>query len=304
MSGKYTLDLLFGSSIRTRPHFDTFLYLGVDALRTRTKYFQYLQRIEYDIQRKIKHHFKDVTLSTHEQIQLYQDPPEGFEKPRKVLESVFLEREKPELFTDTRTIISVLSPKQFAKLIALGAPVKDPTINPEHGEYSHRLQLQVLLLMKRELGIPDDLPMVELYKPLADSPLEVPESDEWFGKVTAWDYLFDRNEFAKPNLNSPFNTVDVFDASSPENLQKLIKVQYKNDLPLLSMFFDAREEKRKREDFTTPWKKNIAVSEYVAQKIYRTPFKDLRPEQKQQVLDLLANGGYFLPPKSPGIFHL
>ncbi|KIF61761.1 MULTISPECIES: LirA/MavJ family T4SS effector [Pseudomonas] len=301
MSGKYVLGGLFGTAFRQHQHFEGFLTSGVEALSKQAKYKQYLLKIESDLQQSVKLHFKDLTLKPVEQIELYTNPPVGFTKPKKVLDSVFRIKEQQERFTTPLTIFGVLSRKKFAELTDRGAPFKDPTINPEHGELSHRIQLQMLLQMKHDLDIPHDIPMVEHYKPLASSVIEVDPGDRWADVITAWDFLFDRNKVGQDFTNSPFNTVDPLDLTSPENLHEAITKLLKNELPVLSFLIETREQKRLREGFTASTKKYQNVANHIAMKWYGVPLEELPQSERSRIYQMIGNGVILDPNVKLGI---
>lgn len=290
MSSLYGLEVLFSSAARRGKHFEKFLLNGVDLLGTPSKYKPHLYKIEYELQRELKTHFKDMTLRSQEQIELYENPPSGFDKPKKIIDKVFKVKERQEQFSEPLTIFGVLSRKTFAELTERGAPFKDPTINLEHGEHSHRIQLQLLLQMREELGIPIDIPIVQHYKPLASVVLNGHPNDRWNDVITSWDFLFDRNQFGKDDVNSPFNTTSQMDLTSPENLHFSITKLYKNDLPVLSFLIESREQKRIQEGFTNPYHKYQNVARHVALKWYGMPLESLPQKVRTEIYEMISKG--------------
>jgi hypothetical protein len=145
--------------------------------------------------------------------------------------------------TPKAQMIMPLKADQFREQLTEKQPFKDPTIGPDHGEYTHRLQWY---LIAEGAGFKE--PAAEVYKHIGMVP--------WQGSVYTkdgannfglWDTLCDRQPIGAPGLPTPFPfyKADNLDFRCPEALLTwLCQPAQLQTYPLVASFLKARKEKR------------------------------------------------------------
>jgi hypothetical protein len=198
-------------------------------------------------------------------------------------------------------MIMPLKADQFRTQLQELRPFKDPTIGPDHGEYTHRLQWY-LIAEANVVAKPADV-----YKHLGLVP--------WQGSVFTkngvtnfglWDALVDRQPVGAPGLPSPFPFYknNNFDFRCPEALLTwLLQPQQLQTYPLLSGFLGARKAKRAYVQNNTTYDDPVA-EHYIALKLFGKPYTSLNDTDKGTVDSFIQGGqqtGLLKPdPAGPG----
>ena len=127
-----------------------------------------------------------------------------------------------------------------------------------------------------------------------------------------WDALFDRNRYGSDNQNGPYNTGDIFDFRSPENLHVCLAADddelnseivdpvaleqaraIRVALPLLTRILGTRRNKRRVSRLleNSP-EGNRAVQDYITHKLYPAQgrYAGLNPDEKLVVDGLIVSG--------------
>lgn len=194
----------------------------------------------------------------------------------KALSSVLTAMEKEAGFTlldndQTKIYYAVLDKKTFKSEAQTGMQFKD-IINPDHGEYTHRIQWYVALHSHLKLLTPRP-ETVNLFK---------------FINSTAdlWVWMFDRNKMDNSN---PPNTDSPHDFRCPENFNNwLTEDAQTKAYPLLCHFLSERRKKRES---------SIDPIAYMASKYFNTKissFNQLSDEDIQLVVATMqTNGGIY-----------
>jgi hypothetical protein len=170
-------------------------------------------------------------------------------------------------------MIMPLQADRFRKQIQEGRQFKDPTIGPDHGEYTHRLQWALIVLA----GVVTN--PVATYKQIGKSAWSVSSG---FG---LWDALVDRQPFGAQGLPKPFPFYkrNAHDFRTPEALLTwLCEPAQQSSYPLLAGFLKARKAKRayvtNNDSLADP-----LIDNYVARKLFGVPFEALSKEDKDDV---------------------
>ncbi|MFN0085728.1 MAG: LirA/MavJ family T4SS effector [Blastocatellia bacterium] len=135
------------------------------------------------------------------------------------------------------------------ELIGKGLTWKDPSVNPTHGEFTHRLQWCAGML-ELTAAVPKEY-WLEAFKKIGGFVDQDNFIDPWNGiGFGLWDALVDRNPFGVVYNKkfTPYDTQTAADLRSPENLQAwLVKadhLQPASSIRILATFIKARQEKR------------------------------------------------------------
>ena len=219
----------------------------------------------------------------------------------KLLTSELAEKEqalKFNLFADEHghpkpEMILPLKADQFRQQLAARRPFKDPTIGPDHGEYTHRLQWYVIA----EAGILSNPPATVYefigYVPWHGSKLTaLTKTSDGAASFGLWDALCDRQPPGAKGLPTPFPFYkkDDMDFRCPEALLTwLCQPAQQHRYPLLAPFLRARKEKRSyvRDNDSN---KNPLLSDYFALKVFHKPFMLLTEKEQGEIDGLLAGG--------------
>lgn len=203
------------------------------------------------------------------------------------------------LFQDERghpkaEMIMPLKANQFRAQLADGRPFKDPTIGPDHGEYTHRLQWYAIA-QAQVVADPADV-----YRRLGGVPwthaVNRQTNPENFG---LWDALVDRQPPGAPGLPSPFPFYKFsnLDFRCPEALltwicQPFQQIRY----PLLGTFLRARKEKRQ---FVQDNQRgdNLLLESYMALKLFNRRWEALSPNEREKVDEFIRGG------QQAGVLH-
>lgn len=135
-------------------------------------------------------------------------------------------------------------------LITKGRTWKDPSVNPTHGEFTHRLQWCAAMLAEPDMV--GALGWLTCFVRIGTYTDRDPVDGQRFG---LWDALVDRNSYTPGAAGpTPYNSRNELDLRSPENLQAwllaLDKRMEGSDIRFLATFIQARDEKRREEERT------------------------------------------------------
>ena len=196
-------------------------------------------------------------------------------------------------------MIMPLKADQFRQQLQEKRPFKDPTIGPDHGEFTHRIQWYLIGVA----GIVRN--PAEVYKHIGlvawQGSVFVKDGANNFG---LWDALCDRQPPGAPGLPTPFPfyKMNATDFRCPEALLTwLIQPSQLRDYPLLSSFLKARKEKRAFVQDHTSYKDPLA-EHYISLKVFNKPYTSLSPADQQRV-DQFIQGGQqngLLKPRTDG----
>ncbi len=170
-------------------------------------------------------------------------------------------------------MIMPLQADRFRAQIQDGRPFKDPTIGPDHGEYTHRLQWALIVIA----GIVND--PIGVYKQIGKVAWSKSSS---FG---LWDALVDRQPPGAPGLplQFPFYKNDAYDFRTPEALLTwLCEDSQQTRYPLLAGFLKARKEKRAYVTQNDS-RSNPLADNYLARKLFGLPMQALSKEEQDDV---------------------
>ena len=178
-------------------------------------------------------------------------------------------------------MIMPLKAEKFRAQLRDARPFKDPTIGPDHGEYTHRVQWALIVIA----GILQN-PVVKVYQSIGEVSWTVTAN---FG---LWDALVDRQPVGAPGLPQPFPFYksDEHDFRTPEALLTwLCQPQQQASYPLIAGFLRARKEKRKHV-VDNDGRANPLVANYMARKLFGVPYDRLDKEQRDYVDDFEQRG--------------
>ncbi|MCP5197564.1 MAG: hypothetical protein H6974_12405 [Gammaproteobacteria bacterium] len=213
----------------------------------------------------------------------------------KLLTSELAQREQEwgfNLFVDQyghpkAEMIMPLKADQFRQQLQEQRPFKDPTIGPDHGEFTHRIQWYLI-------GVAGIVRQpAEVYKQIG--------LVAWQGSVFTkngatnfglWDALCDRQPPGAPGLPIPFPfyKMDATDFRCPEALLTwLIQPSQLQTYPLLSSFLKARKEKRLFVQNQTSFNNPLA-EHYIALKVFNKPYTQLSKTDQERVDQFILGG--------------
>jgi hypothetical protein len=118
--------------------------------------------------------------------------------------------------------LSFVEPTVFLNQLKAGYHWKDPTVSPEHGEFTHRLQWYLLI----EGGALNGVSPVDVFKACGNYERKNPPSrsrDRHIDRTDLWELLFDRD--TKENPNTFLYPVAASDADfrNPNNLNSYLR---------------------------------------------------------------------------------
>jgi len=180
----------------------------------------------------------------------------------------------------------------FRTLLENKRTFKDPTIGPDHGEYTHRLQWALIILGKI---IPNP---AATYEMIGKVPWPVSAN---FG---LWDALVDRQPPGAPNLPQPFPFYkrDALDFRTPEALLTWLCLPPQQEAyPLVAGFLKGRKEKRAYVTANDSIRNPLLLN-YISRKIHGKPY-DLLDKSDQQDAETFLQQGQLrgvLEPTGPG----
>jgi hypothetical protein len=177
-------------------------------------------------------------------------------------------------------MIMPLKAPQFRGLLTAKRPFKDPTIGPDHGEYTHRVQWALIVL-----GNVVNAPAL-VYQRIGEVPWTV-SSD--FG---LWDALVDRQPVGAPSLPQPFPFYkrNDHDFRTPEALLTwLCSPAQQSSYPLLAGFLKSRKDKRQYVNDNDSARDPLLFN-YLSRKIFGVPLEALDKEQGQYVEAFIQGG--------------
>ncbi len=173
-------------------------------------------------------------------------------------------------------MILALSGPQFRQQLKEARPFKDPTVGPDHGEFTHRVQWALLTLS----GVLRN-PVAQVYQKIG----EIADEQNKFG---LWDAICDRIPKGATGLQPSFTfwkEADV-DFRCPEALLSwLCKDEQQKSYPLLAGFLKARKEKRWHQ-----FENDLLGESYLAAKVYNSTYDRLSDPQKDKIAEWLTGG--------------
>lgn len=193
-------------------------------------------------------------------------------------------------------MIMPLQADRFRSQITEGRQFKDPTIGPDHGEYTHRLQWALIVLA----GIVKN--PVAAYKQIGLSVWQVSSN---FG---LWDALVDRQPPGAPGLPQPFPFYkrNAHDFRTPEALLTWMgKPNQLQHFPLLAGFLASRKAKRAHVAAHDSARDPLLLN-YVARKLFNVPFEAISKEGQDdvyKVIDMKQPYGVLQPSQGTGDYR-
>lgn len=170
--------------------------------------------------------------------------------------------------------------KGFMANMRAGRHWKD-TVNPDHGEYTHRLQWCLLI---KAAVVKNPLKVFQHLGGLASWP------DGSGRTFHVWDAFFDR---VPPGTNGfgpqwPFYAEHAEDFRSPERLLAWLCLdEQQKAYPLVAGFLKARREKRLHQMQGA----GFGNENYAALKVFKKPFDELDPAQQKRLMEIVV-GSY------------
>ena len=209
------------------------------------------------------------------------DPTEGAKKDflKHLFSSTLTDLEIAEKFDvsqggmlppKSQYYLGIVDPDLFRDQIRRGRPQgKDPFVDANHGEYTHRLQWYAVMSPTSRVGLLN--PVVEVYQAVGH--YAAPEGT--YGKTFRWglwDALCDRDNGTAAVV--PFKAVNDRDCRCPNCLHTFLKDEgLHHGLPLISAFLKGRFDKR-----TLQHKDPM---DYAARKVFGRPLKRLHPKETE-----------------------
>jgi Family of unknown function (DUF5636) len=187
-------------------------------------------------------------------------------------------------------MIMPLKADQFRDQLQKGRPFKDPTIGPDHGEYTHRLQWYLIA----RAGVLNQ-PVIDVYKHIGMVAWDGsgnPGTTHGAENFGLWDELCDRQPMGAPGLPQPFPfyKADLLDFRCPEALLTwLCQPAQLDKYPLVASFLKARKEKRayiQNQDS----RDDPLAAHYIALKLFNRPYNLLSASQ-QTIVDEFQQAG-------------
>ncbi|OAI55109.1 hypothetical protein AYO44_02925 [Planctomycetaceae bacterium SCGC AG-212-F19] len=195
--------------------------------------------------------------------------------------------------------VGFIKPDIFRRILQAGYPFRDPMVPGGHGEFTHRIQWY---LISSPGGLRNDRggKWGDFYRWLGGvkhtQTFRDPENPDQAKEATwlefgLWDALCDRNAVGSEWVNGPYNTAEVTDFRSPENLHKFIVENLATICPLLSGFIKSREEAWLPQRGNKP---NL-IRNYVAKVLYSRQGANVTADEWAEVDRIIANVGVVLP---------
>jgi Family of unknown function (DUF5636) len=184
-------------------------------------------------------------------------------------------------------VMGPFSGQGFLRNLQLGRHWKD-IVNPNHGEYTHRLQWYLIGKGAGLSGVGDIFRKigsaeVAEYAPYPGAPKEA------YLMYTVWDAIVDRLPTTDERAASfPFVAQNSLDFRCPENFLTWLCGQ-EDRYPILTSFLRGRKEKRLAQ--------NLDFSEYVALKVYGEPFNKLSQNLQESITEFVQSGTAVKDPK-------
>lgn len=188
-------------------------------------------------------------------------------------------------------VMGPFSGEGFLRNLREGRHWKD-IVNPNHGEYTHRLQWYLIGRGAHVKGVSDLFRKIgsaeaHTYPPYPGAPKES------YAMCTVWDAIVDRLPPTDPRAaNFPFVAENTLDFRCPEYFLAWLCTQ-DDRYPILASFLKGRKAKRLSQ--------NLDFSHYVALKVYGTEFEKLPLTTQQEIDNWAQNGTAVKDPK--GLKH-
>jgi hypothetical protein len=179
-------------------------------------------------------------------------------------------------------VMGPFSGEGFLRNLQLGRHWKD-IVNPNHGEYTHRLQWYLIGKGAGVSRVGDVFRNIGSAQPAQYAPYPGAPKEAYL-MYTVWDAIVDRLPDTDPRAKDksfPFIGQNVLDFRCPEYFLTWLCDQ-QDRYPILTSFLKGRKQKRLKQD--------LDFSDYVALKVYGEPFNKLAQNVQESITDFVQNG--------------